>query len=881
MDSDEPLPLKTSFRRTKQWGAIYTGGRLTRNTERTSIACLCTETVKVIDTDTWTVSSTLEGDGEQILCIAYRPGVGRNEIAGASRSLQLLLWEGTSGAPSKTWKGHDMPIICISYNYEGSLLATGASDGSVRVWDADDHFCTHVFREGIGLVSSLTFHPADDRYELMAAGESGDIKLFDLRKKSCIATLGGHMSAPTGVSVSDCGNKLASIARDKVVNVWDLRTNKTTLTIPTVEELEGVAFLTLSSSSARSAKRSKSATKGRKKGAGMEVIVTVGKKGRLRVWGSESAECLWEEPAPLQNDDGELVSYTGLITLNPEAANSSDTPPLILCTTAENDLIAWRVCLEDDKVSCVMVRQVPGYNDDVIDTAFLGKSNTLAVATNSAMLRVLDLDDMRWRLLAGHTDIVMTVAASHDGSLIASAGRDNTVRLWASSPSHDISDPWAPKSSSSDNEVSSGKRKRGDEETVEEGDGAKTGSLGFQCVGVCVGHTDVVSDLGFSNRSAKFVASVSNDRTLKLWNLKKIAAGVDGETVELPTLCTLPAHDKGINAVAVAPNDRYIASASHDKSIKLWSVDVESPHSPPVLAGTLKGHKSGVWGVAFSPVDRVVASSSGDRTIRLWSIKDLSCLRTFEGHSATVLQVAFVSKGMQLLSTGADGLLKLWTIRSEDCVATCDDHTEKVWTLAVAADEMKVVTGAGDSVLNVWEDVSKEEEAERAKARADMLLNQQALDNALHNGDYLKALRLALELDMPTKMLTVLRKLWTSGRWDQVEKFVDGLEPSQQLSRLLQLVRDWNSMSTNFEVSQRLLRSLLLRFPPSVLLKTPGIADVLAGVVAFTEKHLRRFDKRLQQTALLDYTVKTMQEMMTVDPSGSIPAVSSSSSSST
>jgi hypothetical protein len=189
----------------------------------------------------------------------------------------------------------------------------------------------------------------------------------------------------------------------------------------------------------------------------------------------------------------------------------------------------------------------------------------------------------------------------------------------------------------------------------------------------------------------------------------------------LRTLAAVAAHDKEINAVAVAPNDSLAATASQDRTVRLWAL-------PSLAAGlVLRGHKRGVWAVAFSPVDQararrrggraehglaaqappstgptgqgpsqgalaraapprgppahapraagasrraaqltarpatppapaprqVLLSASGDKTLKLWSLRDGSCLRTFEGHAAGVLRCRFATAGTQALSTGA------------------------------------------------------------------------------------------------------------------------------------------------------------------------------------------------------------------------------------
>ena len=86
-------------------------------------------------------------------------------------------------------------------------------------------------------------------------------------------------------------------------------------------------------------------------------------------------------------------------------------------------------------------------------------------------------------------------------------------------------------------------------------------------------------------------------------------------------LYTHQAHDKDINSIVIAPNDKIFATASQDKTVKVWSV-VDG-----TLIGTCNGHKRGVWSVQFSSVDQCLLTSSGDKTIKIWSLSDFSCLK--------------------------------------------------------------------------------------------------------------------------------------------------------------------------------------------------------------------------------------------------------------
>jgi U3 small nucleolar RNA-associated protein 13 len=150
--------------------------------------------------------------------------------------------------------------------------------------------------------------------------------------------------------------------------------------------------------------------------------------------------------------------------------------------------------------------------------------------------------------------------------------------------------------------------------------------------------------------------------------------------VRCKSLFTLKAHEKDINSLDVSPNDRFLASGSQDKLAKVYEIEYSTS---PVrgsfkLIGICKGHKRGVWCVKFGRHEKVLATASGDKTVKLWSISDFTCIKTFEGHANSVLRVDFLSEGQQLVSCGSDGLVKIWNVGTEECVTTMDNHEDKV-----------------------------------------------------------------------------------------------------------------------------------------------------------------------------------------------------------
>jgi len=169
------------------------------------------------------------------------------------------------------------------------------------------------------------------------------------------------------------------------------------------------------------------------------------------------------------------------------------------------------------------------------------------------------------------------------------------------------------------------------------------------------------------------------------------------EVVRCKSLTTHKAHEKDINSLDIAPNDRLLVSGSQDRTAKIYQIEYNvgasgmSVRGELKLLGTCKGHKRGVWCVRFGRTERVLATGSGDKTVKLWSLDDFSCVKTFEGHTNSVLRVDFVNVGMQLVSAASDGLVKLWNVKEEECVATMDNHQDKVGASdifsAISADE--------------------------------------------------------------------------------------------------------------------------------------------------------------------------------------------------
>lgn len=206
----------------------------------------------------------------------------------------------------------------------------------------------------------------------------------------------------------------------------------------------------------------------------------------------------------------------------------------------------------------------------------------------------------------------------------------------------------------------------------------------WKLLSVLAGHDDVVASVAFRPDGSK-LASASYDRTIRIWD---VASGKRERTLTM--------HSDFVTSVAYSPDGKRLLSGSKDRSVRLVEADTGASQF------TFSDRNEDVLAVAMSPDGKTVVSTGLEPGLSWWSSETGAKLRSSPGHRGAVHELAFSQDGKLIASAGADETVRLWngdTGTSLRAVAA----GSLVYSLAVSPDGKVVVAGCFDGLVRVFD----------------------------------------------------------------------------------------------------------------------------------------------------------------------------------
>uniref|UniRef100_UPI00286A070E WD40 repeat domain-containing protein n=1 Tax=Chamaesiphon sp. OTE_8_metabat_110 TaxID=2964696 RepID=UPI00286A070E len=260
-------------------------------------------------------------------------------------------------------------------------------------------------------------------------------------------------------------------------------------------------------------------------------------------------------------------------------------------------------------------------------------------------------DGQRVAIYQGHTNWTRALSFSADGRILASSSEDGTVRFW---------------------DIATGNQ-----------------------IALIGPHTQTLRGMQFT-QDGRRVAICGDDTLIRIYDLVKVLCAVSVPQVDSYCLQVLRGHTNWVFSIAYSPDERQMASASADGTVRIW--DLATGACLHILQ-----HEHWVIRTIYSPDGRQLIVSGMSATIYIWDTISGQLLQTLDGHTDWVWSIDTSTDGKTLISAGEDRTIRVWNLTAGSCRMAFRAHQDRIWSISLAADDRHLVSGSEDRTISIWD----------------------------------------------------------------------------------------------------------------------------------------------------------------------------------
>lgn len=134
----------------------------------------------------------------------------------AHKSGLIKLWDRESGKQQKVWRsGHKGAVAKLAFDAEDTNIASGGTDGNIRLWDLTHYTCTSSLKGALGVFTVLKYHPDSTKQLIFGAADDTKIRSWDSKTGKDSLIYSGHFSKVTSLQFTPDNEHMISSGRDR------------------------------------------------------------------------------------------------------------------------------------------------------------------------------------------------------------------------------------------------------------------------------------------------------------------------------------------------------------------------------------------------------------------------------------------------------------------------------------------------------------------------------------------------------------------------------------------------------------------------------------------------------------------------------------------